>query len=74
MEVQLPFPTLNWGEQQYKLFGVVTNRDLAGDKLIWWSRERCGKGEEMHAIMKMTWQVDICPQPISEPMRPGGRS
>jgi len=30
MEVQLPFPTLNWGEQQYKLFGVVTNRDLAG--------------------------------------------
>jgi len=38
MEVQLPFPTLNWGEQQYKLFGVVTNRDLAGDKLIWWSR------------------------------------
>jgi len=29
-----PFPTLNWGEQQYKLFGVVTNRDLAGDKLI----------------------------------------
>ena len=52
MEVQLPFPTLNWGEKQYKLFGVVTNRDLAGDKLIWWSRERCGKGEEMHAIMK----------------------
>ena len=52
MEAQLPFPTLNWGEKQYKLFGVVTNRDLAGDKLIWWSRERCGKGEEMHAIMK----------------------
>jgi hypothetical protein len=20
--------------------------------LIWWSRERCGKGEEMHSIMK----------------------
>lgn len=52
MEAQLPFPTLNWGEKRYKLFGVVTNRDLAGDKLIWWSRERCGKGEEMHAIMK----------------------
>ena len=43
MEGQLPFPALNRGEQQYKLFGVVTNRDLAGDKLIWWSRERCGK-------------------------------
>jgi hypothetical protein len=52
MEAQLPFPTLNWGEQQYKLFGVVTNRDLVGDKLIWLSRERCGKREEMHAIMK----------------------
>jgi hypothetical protein len=52
MEIQLPFPTLNWGEKHYKLFGVVTNRDLSGDKLIWWSRERCGKGEEMHAIMK----------------------
>jgi hypothetical protein len=49
---QLPFPTLKLGEKNYKLFGVVTNRDLAGDKLIWWSRERCGKGEEMHAIMK----------------------
>jgi len=52
MEAQLPFPIMNWGENQYKLFGLVTNRDLAGDKLIWWSRERCGKGEEMHAIMK----------------------
>jgi hypothetical protein len=52
MEAQLPFPTLNWGEKHYKLFGIVTNRDLPGDKLIWWSRERCGKGEEMHAIMK----------------------
>jgi hypothetical protein len=52
MEAQLPFPTLSLGEKHYKLFGVVTNRDLAGYKLIWWSRERCGKGEEMHAIMK----------------------
>jgi hypothetical protein len=52
MEAQLPFPTLNWGEKRYKLFGLVTNRDLPGDQLIWWSRERCGKGEEMHAIMK----------------------
>jgi hypothetical protein len=52
MEAQLPFPTYSWKDKQYKLFGVATNRDLAGDKLIWWSRERCGKGEEMHAIMK----------------------
>jgi hypothetical protein len=52
MEVQLPFPTYRQGEKHYKLHGVVTNRDLAGDKLIGWYRERCGKGEEMHAIMK----------------------
>lgn len=52
MEAQLPFPTMNWGEKHYKLFGMITNRDLPGEKLIWWSRERCGKGEEMHAVMK----------------------
>jgi len=52
MEVQLPFPSYYRGEKHYKLHGIVTNRDLAGDKLIWWSRERCGKGEEMHSIMK----------------------
>ena len=40
------------GEQQCKLLRVLTNRDLAGDKLTWWYRERCGEGEEMHAIMK----------------------
>lgn len=52
MEVQLPFPTYRQGEKHYKLQGLVTNSDLPGDKLIWWSRERCGKGEEMHSIMK----------------------
>jgi hypothetical protein len=52
MEVQLPFPTYHQGAKHYKLHGIVTNRDIAGDKLIWWSRERCGKGEEMHSIMK----------------------
>jgi hypothetical protein len=52
IEIQLPFPTYYQGEKHYKLQGLVTNRDLAGDQLIWWSRERCGKGEEMHAIMK----------------------
>ncbi len=52
LEAQLPFPSMTFGEKRYKLFGLVTNRDLAGDKLIWWARERCGKGEEMHKIMK----------------------
>ena len=36
----------------YKVFGVVTNRTLAGDELIWWSRQRCGKGEEVHSVLK----------------------
>ena len=31
---------------------MVTNRDIPGDNLIWWHRERCGKGEEIHKVMK----------------------
>lgn len=51
--VQLPFPTITLGEQRYKLHGVVTNReDLAGDGVIRWYRERCGKGEEVHKVLK----------------------
>jgi hypothetical protein len=52
LEVQLPFPTMAFGDKHYKLFGLVTNRDIPGDELIWWHRKRCGKGEEMHKIMK----------------------
>ena len=37
---------------RYKLFGLVTNRTLPGDDLIRWQRERCGKSEEPHAVMK----------------------
>jgi len=40
MEVQLPFPTLNWGEATVQAVWVDCNiGDLAGDKLIWWSSE-----------------------------------
>jgi len=48
----LPFPTMELGAGTYKLFGVVTNRDLPGEELIEWHRGRCGKSEEAHAIMK----------------------
>jgi hypothetical protein len=34
MEPQLPFPTYHQGAKHYKLHGLVTNRDMAGDKLI----------------------------------------
>ena len=50
---ELPFPTIDYGENdRYKLFGVVTNRDIPGAELIWWHRARCGKSEEVHAVMK----------------------
>ena len=32
--------------------GVVTNRELPGDELIRWYRQRCGKGEEVHSVLK----------------------
>jgi hypothetical protein len=50
---ELPFPTMEFGQKRrYKLFGVVTNRTIAGDELIWWHRKRCGKSEEAHSVMK----------------------
>ena len=36
----------------YKVTGVVTNRELAGDDLVHWYRQRCGKGEEVHGVLK----------------------
>ena len=36
----------------YKVFGIVTNRDLDPAELVWWYRQRCGKGEEVHAVLK----------------------
>ena len=38
--------------ERYKIYGIVTNRDLPGNELIRWYRERCGKSEEVHAVMK----------------------
>jgi len=47
-----PFPTLQMSSQRYKVFGLVTNMDWAGETLIHWQRERCGKSEEAHSVMK----------------------
>lgn len=53
MESQLPFPTMEFTKgQSYKLFGLVTNRTISGDELIWWHRGRCGKSEEVHSVKK----------------------
>jgi len=51
-QVDLPFPTMRMEKQRYKVFGVVTNRDLEGNELINWLHQRCGKSEEAHSIMK----------------------
>jgi hypothetical protein len=51
-ESELPFQTMEMKSVKYKLTGMVTNRDLPGDDLIWWYRERCGKSEEAHSVMK----------------------
>ncbi|MFH0823950.1 MAG: IS1380 family transposase [Pseudomonadota bacterium] len=51
-QISQPFPTMNFGSVKYKVFGIVTNRDIPGDELIWWYRGRCGKSEEAHSVMK----------------------
>jgi hypothetical protein len=50
--VELPFPTLSLQKKRYKIFGIVTNRDLEGSELVNWLHKRCGKSEEAHSIMK----------------------
>lgn len=51
-QLSFPFPTMEISSQRYKLFGLVTNMDWEGEKLIHWHRERCGKSEEVHSVMK----------------------
>jgi Transposase DDE domain group 1 len=46
------FPVMKMRNQRYKVFGLVTNMDWAGDILIPWLYQRCGKSEEAHAAMK----------------------
>jgi hypothetical protein len=51
-ETALPFPTMRMDHIRYKVTAIVTNRDLSGPTLIQWYRDRCGKSEEVHSIMK----------------------
>ena len=50
--VMLPFPTMSMEQKRYKIFGIVTNRDIDGSELVNWLHNRCGKSEEAHSIMK----------------------
>jgi len=52
LQQELPFPTMIVAAQPYKLFGMVTNMQGDGASLIRWHRERCGKSEEAHSVMK----------------------
>ena len=51
-QIELPFPTMESKNRRYKVFGMVTNMDWEGERLIHWLHERCGKSEEAHAAMK----------------------
>jgi hypothetical protein len=51
-QVELAFPTMSMQKRRYKIFGILTNRDIEGDELIHWLHKRCGKSEEAHGIMK----------------------
>jgi hypothetical protein len=49
---ELPFQTMKMDRVEYKVFGLVTNMDWEGNRLIQWQHERCGKSEEVHKVMK----------------------
>jgi hypothetical protein len=51
-QVELPFPTMTMERKRYKIFGIVTNRDIEGGELINWLHKRCGKSEEAHSVIK----------------------
>ena len=38
--------------ERYKIRGTGTNRTIDGIELIVWYRQRCGKSEEVHSVMK----------------------
>ncbi len=44
---------MEFGERgHHKVFGIVTNREVDGEELIWWYRGRCGQSEAVHGEMK----------------------
>lgn len=51
-QVELPFPVMEMNTTRYKLTAFVTNRNLPGEELIAWYRQRCGNSELAHAILK----------------------
>jgi hypothetical protein len=60
---EFPFPVMNFGAAcRHIVHGLVSNRyDLDGEKLIWWSRERCGRIEAAHSAMKEDFAGGVLP-------------
>ncbi len=53
VQIDLPFQTMEFsGLGHCKLHAVVTNTKLGGAELVGWYRQRCGKSEEAHSVMK----------------------
>jgi hypothetical protein len=52
VQPELPFQTMILSEREYKIFGIVTNRNTDGEALIHWHRQRCGQSEKIHSIEK----------------------
>jgi len=50
--LELPFPTMIMENKRYKLTALVTNLQWHGEEVVHWYRQRCGKSEEVHSIMK----------------------
>jgi hypothetical protein len=50
--LELPFPTMEMENKRYKLTALVTNLEWYGEEVVHWYRQRCGKSEEVHSIMK----------------------
>lgn len=52
-QLELPFHAMRLADGAWhKVAGVVTNRTVAGDEVVRWYRQRCGKGEQVHSVLK----------------------
>lgn len=50
---ELPFPTMEMGGRKFKLHALVTNNwDRSAPECVAWHYGRCGRGEEVHSILK----------------------
>ncbi len=53
LHLDLKTPGAEFDTSAYKLRAIVTNLlDLDGDRVIRWHRERCGRSEQIHDILK----------------------